>query len=376
VQRGDVLAHIDSREVGEAKLKLVQDKLALLAAQKAHRRHKTIYENTTSLLATLEAGKTPQEIQKQFRERPIGSYREQLVSTLVRFRRAEADYERYRSLGDSAVVPERVILRAKAELDASHAAHQAVIEQIGFDGEQRSLVAQQRLREAEAAAAISRSQLLILGYGSQDIDAMDPIAEADQISYYPVRAPLDGKVVARPALLSSHTDARTTLVEIADLSTLWLRADVFDKDLAAVQDLKGKSVSFRTTGYPGRQFTATVFTVGNLVDNETRAARLLAEVDNSERLLKAGMFVAIELGSGEDQGILQAPASAIQRHDGATFVFVQRGPEEFERRDVRIKRSTRETVEIADGLLESESVVVNGGFALKSKMLSELMTEE
>ena len=130
------------------------------------------------------------------------------------------------------------------------------------------------------------------------------------------------------------------------------------------------------TSYPGQQFTADIFSLGDLVDDDTRAARLLATADNSDRLLKPGMFVEIELTSGTDADTLQLPASAIQRHAGATFVFVSDGASRFQRRNVVLGRATPQWVEIDAGLTEGESVVVHGGFALKSEMLSELMVEE
>jgi RND family efflux transporter MFP subunit len=268
------------------------------------------------------------------------------------------------------------VIRARAEHEAAEAGYRALKEQIRFDAQQQALNAQQKLQAAEAAVAISRSHLLILGYSETDIDSMDPITEAGRVAYYPVRSPINGTVIAKNAPLSKHVDDRTELMEIADLSTVWLRADVFEKDLNATRGLEDQSVTFSANSYPGQQFTADIFSSGNLVDDETRAARLLAIADNSERLLKPGMFVEIELTRRNDADVLQLPAAAIQRHAGATFVFVSDGAGRFERRNVKVGRSTSELVEIAAGLTDGESVVVNGGFALKSEMLSELMAEE
>ena len=110
---------------------------------------------------------------------------------------------------------------------------------------------------------------------------------------------------------------------------------MFEKDLGAIRGLQGKSVTFEASSYPGQQFTADIFSLGDIVDDETRAARLLAIADNSERLLKPGMFVEIELTPRNDADVLQLPASAIQRHAGATFVFVSDGAE-------RIRTTRRE----------------------------------
>jgi len=376
VQAGKVLAYIYSREAGEAKLRMTQNQLALKSAQQTYDWYDAIHSNTHDLLAALQKGNGVDEIEKQFRNRPIGSYRQQLVSALADAKHATADYERIRELGEESVVPEKEVIHARAHYESSSATYQALLEQIRFDSDRQLLVSQQKVKEAETALAVSRSQLFILGFSAEDIATMDPIAEGERVAYYPVRAPFAGTVIARDAVLSKHVDAECELVEIADLSTVWLRADIFEKDLGAVHGLDGKLVEFRTTSYPDQVFSAKVFSLGNVVNDQTRAASLLAVVENSDRQLKPGMFAEIDLFSGYDTDVALVPASAIQRHDGASFVFVRRGPQKFERRDVRIGRSTSENVEILGGLAEDESVVVRGCFALKSEMLSELMVEE
>jgi membrane fusion protein, heavy metal efflux system len=376
VKRGDVLAYIDSREVGEAKLQLVKDQLQLATAKKTSEWHATIHENTTALLDVLQEGQALDSIDSAFQDRPVGTYRGQLVSALARLNRAKADFDRVRKLGASAVIPEKEVIRARSEHEAAAASYRALKEQIRFEAQQRALETSQELQAAEASVAISRSHLLILGYSEEDLDSMDPIAEAERVAYYPVRSPIDGTVIAKDAPLSQHVDEKAELIQVADLTSVWLRANVFEKDLGAIRGLHGQSVMFRASSYPAQQFTASIFSLGDLVDDDTRAARLLAMADNSDRLLKPGMFVEIELTPRNDADALQLPASAIQRHEGATFVFVSDGGGGFQRRDVVLGRSTSQRVEIDAGLVDGESVVVNGGFALKSEMLSELMVEE
>jgi cobalt-zinc-cadmium efflux system membrane fusion protein len=376
VRPGDILAYIDSREVGEAKLQLVKAKLQLASARRTNEWHHAIHENTVALVEVLRNDVTLDEVDAAFRDRPIGTYREQLVSALSRLNRAKADFERVRGLGASAVIPEKEVIRARAEHEAAAAAYRALKEQIRFDAHQRALEAQQELQAADAAVTLSRSHLLILGFGEKDIDSMDPIAEGERIAYYPVRSPIGGTVIARNAPLSQHVTEHTELFRIADLSTVWLRADVFEKDLDAVQGLQERSVTFTTGGYPGRSFSASVFSLGDLVAEETRAAPLLAVAENPDGRLKPGMFVELELMVRNDADVLQAPASAIQHHAGATFVFVADGTTGFQRRDVQLGRSTEELVEIRAGLAEGEQIVIQGGFALKSEMLVDLLAEE
>jgi cobalt-zinc-cadmium efflux system membrane fusion protein len=274
------------------------------------------------------------------------------------------------------VIPEKEVIRARADHEAASASYGALKEQIRFEAQQHALDAQQALQAAEAAVAISRSHLLILGYSQSDLESMDPIAEAERVAYYPLRSPIDGTVLSRNAPLSQHVDDETEVFEVADLSTLWLQADVFEKDLGALRGLRGKSILFESGSYPGQQLPANVFSTGDVVDDESRAARLLATVENPDRILKPGMFVRVELNPRNDADVLQLPASAIQRHARATFVFVADGSGGFRRRDVEVGRATEQRVEILAGIREGDLAVVQGGFALKSEMLSELMVEE
>jgi len=376
VKKGDILAYIDSREVGEAKLQLVKDQVQMTSAERTSEWLATIHENTTALLDMLQEGQALDEVDKAFRNRPVGAYREQLVSALARLNRAAADFERIRGLGASAVIPEKEVIRARAEHEAAAATYRALKEQIRFDAQQKALEARQEFQAAEAAVAISRSHLLILGYDAEDLSSMDPIEEGERVAYYPLRSPINGTVITKSAPLSQHVDEQTELVQIADLSSVWLRVDVFEKDLGAIRGLEGSSVTFQVNSYPGQSFIAEIFSLGDVVDDQTRAARLLARADNSDRLLKPGMFVEIELTQGSDAEVLQLPTSAIQRHAGESFVFLAASNGGFERRNVSIGRATAQHVEIRAGIMEGESVVVSGGFALKSEMLSELMVEE
>ena len=88
------------------------------------------------------------------------------------------------------------------------------------------------------------------------------------------------------------------------------------------------------------------------------------------------MFVEVRLPKVAATNALLVPESAVQQHAGELFVFVQRKDDEFERRRVVRGRTFDGMVEIISGVNEGDNVVIKGGFALKSEMLRELMTEE
>ncbi len=112
------------------------------------------------------------------------------------------------------------------------------------------------------------------------------------------------------------------------------------------------------------------------MDESTRTISMRAIADNAEHLLKPGMFVTVDLSGIAQQNALQVPLTAIQEHEGQKFVFVHRGEDQFVRRDIVVGSANESSVMIKEGLQPDESVVVEGGFILKSQMLAELMGEE
>jgi membrane fusion protein, heavy metal efflux system len=146
--------------------------------------------------------------------------------------------------------------------------------------------------------------------------------------------------------------------------------------MAMLPRLKDHTIRFRTAAIPDQTFEANVFSTGSIVNEASRTLPLTAVAENSELALKPGMFVDVEL-PGDDIGeTLSIPSSAVQEHEGQTFVFVHRGDDRFERRDVKVGRKLNETMEIIAGVREGDHIVNEGGFFLKSQMLSEQFADD
>lgn len=376
VKAGQVLAVVDSQQVGRAKLELFKAIQEVRLAKVNHEWQQTIRENTQALIASLEKGLAITEIEKQFGNRPMGEYRQQLLAAYAELHKARADHSRLTQVSGQGVVPEKQLIAAKATLDAAQATFSAAIEQIRFTVTRNELAAKQELEKAQTTEATDRQLLGILGYPEIKPEDIDPAIQKEVISHYEVKAPFDGTVIARNIVLLDQVSPTTEMLSIADFSTVWVQADIYEKYLPLVQHLSNKVVRFRSESYPGRTFDARVFYLGNMVDPKTRTVDMRAIVDNPERILKPGMFVELELPAQGISDVLQVPASAIQTHEKNTFVFIQKGEGLFERCDVRVGRAGNGAVEITAGVKEGEPVVVDGAFALKSEMLSELMGEE
>ena len=161
---------------------------------------------------------------------------------------------------------------------------------------------------------------------------------------------------------------------IADLSSLWVIADVPERDIPKIK--KGQRVAITVSPYPEKVFSGKIGYISETIDPETRTIKVRAAVENPGRILKPEMFAAIKISTMEKEKVLAIPASAIQREGENTIVFISRGKNTFEKRIVSIGPEVDGFHQVLSGLKEGESVVTKGAFTLKSEALKGLMGEE
>ncbi len=386
VKAGDVLAYLDSTDVGNAKLDFLEKDLAVRFAKVNYDWTDTIYRNTKALIDALQKETPVAELDEMFAGKLIGEYREQLVTSYARLNQARATLKRGTELAATGVTSKADQEKAKADFEAAQATYRAWIEQLRFTAERDHLKAEQELQKTETAHMVARERLLILGFREPDVAALtlEPGKRngQQQVALYPIRAPFAGTIIEKHLVLSEQVEPESTLFSIADLSSVWVDVDVYEKDfdlLPRVRDANGghshRTVELRVDAYPDRDFEAEVFYTGDVVDETTRTIRLKAEAKNSDRALKPGTFVRVGLAGRHLDEAIQVPASAIVTQEGKSFVFVQKEPGEFERRDVTVGYESDHTVEIREGLEPGEPVVVAGTFALKSELLRGKLAE-
>ena len=374
VDAGDVLAVVQSREVGDAKLQLYRSRLEYRIAKVNAEWAQKINDNTQALIRALEEELPLSEVEVEFRDKPMGEYREKLLTAFADLYKARADYERLKPLTNKGITSGAQLLAAQATYEAARAKFSAWLEQLKFTAWQASLKASQVLDRYRSEVEVNQSRLLILGYTPEMLAGIDPATQGETLSHYEVRAPFAGTILRKDATVGERVGPNIQLFQLADLSTLWLQADIYQSHLPELQNLSGDKIRFRSAEYE-HLHEARIFYRGEIFDPETRTARLMAIVENTDRHLKPGMFVEVELPGRTVRDALQIPASAVMEHEGETFVFVHEGGENFERRDVVVGPDRGEIVEISSGLQEGESVVVEGAFALKSQLLSGLLGE-
>ncbi|HEX7221484.1 MAG TPA: efflux RND transporter periplasmic adaptor subunit [Burkholderiales bacterium] len=181
-----------------------------------------------------------------------------------------------------------------------------------------------------------------------------------------LRSPAAGAVLAKPSVQGMRFMPGETLYEIADLSAVWLVAEIFERDLGLVK--AGQAARLRILAYPEREFTGKVVFVYPTLDPNTRTGRVRIELPNPAGLLKPAMYGNVELEGGRARGkALAIPDSAVLDSGSRQVVLVQRAEGQFEPRDVKLGTRAEGYVEVLDGVSAGEQVVVRANFLIDAE---------
>lgn len=179
-------------------------------------------------------------------------------------------------------------------------------------------------------------------------------------------APAKGVVMQKMAVEGMRFTAGDPLFEIADLSTVWLIANVFEQDLAAIRE--GAKTRISIAAYPGEAFTGTVAFIYPNIDRNTRTAKLRIEVPNPDGRLKIDMYATIELMTPVSAGaVVSVPASAVLNSGTRQAVLVAHGEAQFEPREVTLGAQADGFYEIRSGLQADERVVTGANFLIDAE---------
>jgi Cu(I)/Ag(I) efflux system membrane fusion protein len=215
-------------------------------------------------------------------------------------------------------------------------------------------------------AADARRRLELLGIGAQEIDAM--AARGKVGDSVPIRSPAEGYITARNVVPGAAIQPGAPLFEVADLSKVWLLADVFEQDASRLRI--GQKGTLELAAYPGERFTGRVQFISPMLSASTHTLRVRLEFSNKTEpsgvKLRPGMYgtVALELPSASG---LVIPAEALVDTGEHQYVFVAKADGHFEPRLVSVGGRAGQKVQITEGLAEGETVVTTGNFLLDSE---------
>ncbi|QRM34675.1 efflux RND transporter periplasmic adaptor subunit [Microvirga sp. VF16] len=178
-------------------------------------------------------------------------------------------------------------------------------------------------------------------------------------------APREGVVLERNAIEGARAMPGDVLFRIADISTLWVLADVPEHDLGAVRP--GQTVTIRLRSLPGQVFQGKIGLIYPQLNPETRTARVRIEIANPSGLLLPDMYADVEVATGADKPVVAVPDSALIDTGTRQVVIIDKGEGRFEPREVKVGDRGAGFVEIRDGVVQGDQVVVSANFLIDAE---------
>ena len=240
---------------------------------------------------------------------------------------------------------------AKAEYDRREAEH-------------RNALATVESQKAETAKI--EEKLHRFGMTDPEIEKLAPGMDYHRAaSHTTLTAPFAGIITKYSAAQGEPVGPDDPLVSVADLSTVWVQADIYERDIAAVR--QGTTATVTVDPYPGRTFSGRITYISDFLDPNTRTAKVRCEVPNHDGVLKLDMFATVFIPVPEGKPAVVIPVEAVQQIDEQPVAFVPAGNGQFRQRGLKLGRRAGEWVEVMEGIRPGEQVVTEGSFVLKSE---------
>jgi membrane fusion protein, heavy metal efflux system len=261
-------------------------------------------------------------------------------------------------------------LTAQADLEEHHKHHARTMKlvEIGAASREELEQATTKLRSAESELASQRQRLLLLGLSSQRISSL---RSSEQVSSdVSLPSPVNGTVISRSANPGEVIQADKEILRVADLSSVWVIGQVYEKDLGRIKVGSGASIS--SEAYPGRVFRGQVSYVDPTLDPATRTAQVRIELANPGQTLKIGMYVNVAfaaLGEAEST-VAVVPTNAVQNINNQQVVFVaSKEANVFAMRRVRLGPEANGRYPVLEGISVGDRIATQGSFLLRAEWL-------
>ena len=208
----------------------------------------------------------------------------------------------------------------------------------------------------------ARKRLELLGMSKQEIDRIAQTGAPSRT--VAITAPINGYIVRKDVAQGTYVQPGTPLFEIADLSKVWVLADVYERDIGRVS--LGQAASVRVEAYPEQPFVGKVGFIFPAVDPNTRTLRVRIELANKDLKLRPGMYGNVTLEVGKAEGVV-VPVEALVDTGEYQYVFLAKEGGRFEPRRVRAGARTQGKIQIVEGVQEGDLVVTTANFLVDSE---------
>jgi cobalt-zinc-cadmium efflux system membrane fusion protein len=254
---------------------------------------------------------------------------------------AQATYDRTKMLYEKSITAGKNLQQAEHDLEMAKASAESVAAQ------------------TKAALTSARRHLLILGLKASEIDAL--ASKSSLAAIFSLTSPISGIVIERNGTIGATVGSDATVFKIIDISSVWIDANVFEKDLERVR--RGQEVKVSVPAFPGVNFSGRVILVSSVVDPETRTVKVRTEVPNADGRLKPDMFANVQIITDLHRTAISIPQAAVLDDSGKTVVFIAEG-NGYAKREVHEGIQGDGRVEIIEGLQAGDKVVIKGNYLL------------
>ncbi|HKE86963.1 MAG TPA: FixH family protein [Vicinamibacterales bacterium] len=226
----------------------------------------------------------------------------------------------------------------------------------------RSSVVPDARERAEQLVASARQRLVLWNLPDEEIAALEQKRQPPEAVVF--RSPVTGFVIEKQALRGMHVTPGQMLYKVANLSTVWVEADVYEQEMTLAR--VGQRATVTLDAYPDESFQGRAIYIYPFVEENTRTVKVRFQFDNARGRLKPGMYAHVEM-QGSDAMRLSVPADALLDSGTDKIVFVAQGDGYFTPRPVKVGRNLGDRIEIVDGVKEGEQVATGATFFLDSE---------
>jgi len=279
---------------------------------------------------------------------------------------------------------EAALSQAQAQLKAANAAYDRATNLIRNDLVTQAEVEARRATVATMAADLRTKQAVLQQYQEEEARLLPmraATADANPSSDQPtlgsrgaIVAPFAGVVDSVSVAKGEIVDPATAILTVSDLSTVWVQADVAERDLGAVK--VGDAVEMRVSAFPGRVFAGRVTYIPDQIETTTGMAKVRCEIPNPDGALRVNMFATVTILSPQGGDAVLVPSESLQEVNGQSVVFVPTGDRQFAWRAVRTGPVANGKTQIVSGLAAGTPVVGEGSYWLKAALMQSTIPDQ
>ncbi|WP_375788607.1 efflux RND transporter periplasmic adaptor subunit [Bradyrhizobium sp. Pha-3] len=283
-----------------------------------------------------------------------------------------------------ALSAEAALGQAQAQLRAANAAYDRATNLIRTDLVTQAEVEARRATVATMEADLRTRQAELQQYREEEArllpmraDTTGASVSGDQStagSRGAIVAPFAGVVDSVSVAKGEITDPATPILTVSDLSTVWVQADVAEKDLGAVK--VGDAVEVRVSAFPGRAFTGRVTYIPDQIETTTGMAKVRCAIPNPDGALRVNMFANVTILSPQGGDAVLVPSESLQEVNGQSVVFIPTGDRQFAWRVVRTGPVANGKTQITSGLAAGTAVVGEGSYWLKAALMQSTIPDQ